>query len=266
MKELIGIGRTAEVFKYKNNQILKLYYKNIPETMALQEYKINKILSDTQLPIAKCYNLINEEERVGIIFEEIQGQSLMSLMSKRPWYIKSFAEKFAELHYSIHKRIDIELPCIKSQMKFNIDKTALLDVSQKEKIYNYIDTLPNDNILCHGDFHPDNILISKEKSYVIDWMTASKGSLFSDLARTSLLFKYGVLPDDIGKFSQIIIEFGRNKFLKAYLKKYIELSNISLDEIEKWELPHMASRLIEHVPVKEKELLIKEIKIKLSKI
>lgn len=151
-------------------------------------------------------------------------------------------------------------------MKFNIDKTSLLDSSEKEKIYNYIDTLPNDNVLCHGDFHPDNILISKEKSYVIDWMTANKGSPLSDLARTSLLFKYGALPDNIGKFSQKIINFGRNKFLKAYLEEYVKLSNISLGEIEKWELPHMASRLIEYIPVKEKELLIKEIKIKLSKI
>lgn len=91
MKQLIGTGRTAEVFKYKNNEILKLYYKNIPENIALQEYKISKTLSDTQLPIAKCYDIIKEDERIGIIFEEIKGQSLMSLMSKKPWKIKTYA-------------------------------------------------------------------------------------------------------------------------------------------------------------------------------
>ncbi|MCD2349049.1 MULTISPECIES: phosphotransferase family protein [Clostridium] len=86
------------------------------------------------------------------------------------------------------------MPKYTDRLKSSISKVDLLSDDIKEKLYNYIDTLPDDNILCHGDFHPDNILITKDNAIIIDWMTAAKGNPLADVARTSVMLKFGNVP------------------------------------------------------------------------
>ena len=53
-----------------------------------------------------------------------------------------------------------------------------------------LDGLPRHTKLCHGDFQPSNILITKEGTpYIIDWSHATQGNGSADAARTYLLFK-----------------------------------------------------------------------------
>ena len=50
--------------------------------------------------------------------------------------------------------------------------------------------------MCHGDFHPDNILVSEDGEwFVIDWLTACLGSLEADVARTMVTMQFGLLHD-----------------------------------------------------------------------
>jgi thiamine kinase-like enzyme len=55
-------------------------------------------------------------------------------------------------------------------------------------IFSYIDTLETDNNLCHYDFHPDQIIQTKDGPYLIDWMSAVSGPPSVNVARTYLLF------------------------------------------------------------------------------
>lgn len=102
----------------------------------------------------------------------------------------------ADLHKSIQKYIDIEMPDQKERLKQDIARANLLYPEVKDKLYKYIDNLKSDSILCHGDFHPDNILISNGKLVVIDWMTVTKGNPLADIERTSIIFKYAFIPED----------------------------------------------------------------------
>jgi thiamine kinase-like enzyme len=46
----------------------------------------------------------------------------------------------------------------------------------REKALSYLAALPDDKKICHGDFHPGNVLITDKGAIVIDWMTASSGN------------------------------------------------------------------------------------------
>ncbi|MFD1910018.1 phosphotransferase family protein [Paenibacillus rhizoplanae] len=52
--------------------------------------------------------------------------------------------------------------------------------------------LPDGEKLCHGDFHPDNILMD-DKLWVIDWMTGVRGNPAADVARSVIMFSIGGL-------------------------------------------------------------------------
>nr|WP_269144227.1 aminoglycoside phosphotransferase family protein [Clostridium guangxiense] len=118
----------------------------------------------------------------------------MKVLSTNPWKLSKEAHRLTKLHKSIQQKIDFQLPKYTDRLKSSISKVDLLSDDIKEKLYNYIDTLPDDNILCHGDFHPDNILITKDNAIIIDWMTAAKGNPLADVARTSVMLKFGNVP------------------------------------------------------------------------
>lgn len=265
MKEskLINIGRTAEVYEYPQNRILKYYRANFPKFMIEHEFKINKSLANIGLPIPECYNIVQIDNRYGIIFEKLNGKSMLNILTSRIWNIPKYAKKAAEIHYKIQKEISSELIDNKAKLKENIANADLLRKDTKKIIYDYIDSLPNGNNLCHGDFHPDNIIITNKASYVIDWMTATKGNPHSDIARTSILFKYGQLPKEKSSLEKAITKLIRKYFYNIYIEHYTKLSGTNLSDIEKWQLPHMAARLIEWIPKEEKEILLIEINRKI---
>nr|WP_278286432.1 MULTISPECIES: phosphotransferase [Clostridium] len=131
----------------------------------------------------------------------------------------------------------------------------------KEKLYKYIDKLANDNILFHGDFHPDNLLIMKDKAVIIDCMTAAKGNPLADVARTSVMLKFGDIPRK-SNIEKILINFFRKKL---YLE-YINISKVNINQIRQWELPIAAARLIEWLPESEKRNLLNFVTSELDKL
>lgn len=264
--KLIGQGRTAEVYEYSTDKIIKLFRKGIPEKVIKNEYSISLELYKKGFPVAKTFDFIEYNDRCGIVYEKINGISMLKYISAKPWKINSEARRLAELHKSIQKDIKIELPDQKDRLKGDIERTDLLHNEVKDKLYRYIDNLKNDNILCHGDFHPDNILIAKEKVVIIDWMTATKGNPLADIARTSVIFKYAYIPEDKSFIEKKIINSIRNKFYSAYIKQYLQISNTCIEEIEELELPIAAARLTEWLPENEKQILLNYINSKVQEI
>ncbi|MDR3598049.1 aminoglycoside phosphotransferase family protein [Clostridium sp.] len=264
--KLIGQGRTAEVYEYSTDKIIKLFRKGIPANIIKNEYRISLELYKKGFPVAKAFDLIEYDERCGIVYEKINGISMLKYISSKPWKINAEARRLAELHKSIQKDIEIKIPNQKDRLKGDIARTDLLHNEVKDKLYRYIDNLKSDNILCHGDFHPDNILIAKKKVVVIDWMTATKGNPLADIARTSVIFKYAYIPEEKSFIEKKIINSVRNKFYSAYINQYLQISNTSIEEIEKWELPVAAARLTEWLPENEKQILLKCVNSKVQEI
>jgi Phosphotransferase enzyme family len=50
--------------------------------------------------------------------------------------------------------------------------------------------MPDDDRLCHGDFHPLNVLGEASQPFVIDWPDACRGDPTGDVCRSYLLLKF----------------------------------------------------------------------------
>lgn len=255
---LLAKGATAEVFQWEEGKILKLFRSFMPKECAENEYHISLNLMKQLAIVPKVYNFIEVENRYGIIYEQIAGKSMMDLIAKKPWIVKREAKRLAKLHNLLHQEVNLGLPSCITTLKNNISNTNLLQEDTKKKLYSYIDSLEDKDMICHGDLHPDNIIITEKDSFIIDWMTATKGNPLSDVARTSIMLKFGVVPKK-SFLETKIIELIRNKLYDNYIKHYIKLSGVTLNEIEKWELPVAAARLFEGTPEEEKLKLVEYI-------
>lgn len=261
--ELIGQGRTAEIFHWGEGKILKLFRRGMPPKLVKYEYEKSSIINKKVNNTPKVYKLVDEDERKGIVFQQIDGKTMMEILSSKPWEVFKQAKLMAELHKSIQINVDFKLPRYKDNLTYDISRTTLLSEDIKTNLSWYIQGLPDDNILCHGDFHPDNIIITEDKPIIIDWMTASKGSSLADIARTSIIFKYADVPVKT-YLQKKAINFIRKRFLAIYLKHYVKLTGADIKKIEKWELPIAAARLCENLSGVETEALLNFINTKME--
>ena len=263
--KLIGQGRTAEIFEWGEDKILKLFRPGISKALSEAEYKASFEISKKINSSPKVYDFVKIDSRDGIIYERINGTTMLKILSTKPWKLSKEAHRLAQLHKSIQQEVDFELPKYTDRLKLSISEVDLLSDDLKEKLYKYIDTLPDDNILCHGDFHPDNILITKDKAIIIDWMTAAKGNPLADVARTSIMLKFGDVPGK-SPIEKNLIDLFRKKLYLEYIKEYINISKVNINQIKKWELPIAAARLIEWLPESEKRNLLSFVTSELNKV
>lgn len=254
--KLIGQGRTAEIYAVGENDVIKLYRKEMKSEAIEYEFKIAQIVQNAGLNVPKVKELIDIDGRKGIRFERITGNTMLKTMALYPFKLKSLANQFAELHFSIHKCTSYELPRQKDRLRDRIRATDMLSEVKKKIILSYLDELEDGDSICHCDFHPDNIIMFSKAPIIIDWVTCTKGNSKGDVARTILMLKCAQVPLDKPFVEKTLVNGLRKKLLKYYLEEYLRLSNIKLEEIEKWELPVAAARLIEWLPSGEKQALV----------
>ncbi|NQU29097.1 MAG: aminoglycoside phosphotransferase family protein [Anaerolineae bacterium] len=132
---------------------------------------------------------------------------------------------------------------------------SALSPAQKESAINAVRQLPTGNKLCHGDFHPDNILMSTRGAVTIDWTTANMGNPLADLARSSLILQLGDLPPGTPAMTRWMVSAGRRLFHKTYLKHYFELRPENQEQFVAWRTPTVAARLGDGIPEEKEQLL-----------
>ncbi|MDH6429186.1 MULTISPECIES: aminoglycoside phosphotransferase family protein [unclassified Paenibacillus] len=261
--KLVGEGRTAEIWQHDDQRILKLYREDIAEQHVSREYKISQFVHVRGVRTPQPFELISEQNRQGIVFQQIQGPSLLKVMGEKPWKVTQYARLMAGLHCDLHKlEATEEIGQQKDMLKSQIMVAPMLSEEEKSVILKYLEKLPEGTRLCHGDFHPDNVLMD-EQLWVIDWMTGVVGEPAGDAARSVVMFSLGAMPPGASAFSKLMLGFIRKRLTKGYIQEYLRLSGHTYEDVDRWILPIAAARLVEGLSPPEKELLVKEVRKRL---
>jgi uncharacterized protein (TIGR02172 family) len=253
--ELIGRGRTAEIFAWGDERALKLYKKGTATAQVEFEADVGRLIFAAGIPSPKVEDTIELEGQPGIVFERIKGPTMLELMMQKPWRILAFARQFAELQAQIHIHQSQELPAQTEKLKKRFEENTLLPAETKEKLLALLKSLPTDSTICHGDFHPDNIMMSPRGPIIIDWLDATCGNSLYDVARTSYLLTKSALPPGTGLSRRVLIRLLRNTFHFLYLRHYRKLKPFSRQELAQWTKIVAAIRLGEGIASEEAQLL-----------
>ena len=133
------------------------------------------------------------EGRQGIIYERVNGPSMLRLSMTKSLLIYHLARQLAELHTEIHRNKVNALPSQRASLIRVIQQLESLSPDLQASVLELLDELPDGNMLCHFDFHPDQVLITASGPVVIDWLMAQQGHPNSDVARTCVILKFGQL-------------------------------------------------------------------------
>lgn len=261
--QIISKGNTADIYQWGEDKVIKIYHSDQPSYLCENEFKITEEISNEFGICPKPYELVYINGKIGAIYERINGITLLKELMTKVWTLKYNSKLFAHYHFSIHKPVDFKFPTVKSMLISDI--RSVKELSSQEKIYlhYYIDQLPNDTVLCHQNFKPDSIIIRDNKAVVLDWGKAAIGDPLSDVAMTTIILKYGIIPSKL-KLMKTLIDKIQTRFYKKYIKEYLNISNNKIEDVIKWELPAAASRLSKQILDEEKEALLKFVKSKIK--
>jgi Ser/Thr protein kinase RdoA (MazF antagonist) len=248
----IARGRTADVYDYHNGRVLKLFHDWFGLENIEYELKVARAVhvSGVSAP-AVIGGVIQVQGRNGLIYERIAGRSMLEVAPSQPWMIFALAKRFAALHANMHDRVfAAEVPTQRNKLEHRLQHVEGITDSLRLALLERLASLPDGDRVCHGDFHPGNVLSTQRGDMVIDWIDASRGNPLADVARTSIIL-LGIGPQGRNPFLKIFVRI----FHSAYLRQYFHLRPSGEAEYRRWLPIVAAARLSEGIKELEQWLI-----------
>ncbi|MBX5149841.1 aminoglycoside phosphotransferase family protein [Rhizobium lentis] len=183
--------KEAEVFEY-GALALKLYRHPASKVSAFREGANLAMVERLSLPAPKVHAVGEFEGRWGVVMERAPASCFADRLVSTAGDA-AFGE-MAQLHCSIHSQPGEGLPSLLARLSARIRRAEGLDAASRKRLLSALDSLPDGDRVCHGDFHPWNIHGSGRGVMVVDWLDACSGNPLADVCRSYVLLRHA-MPD-----------------------------------------------------------------------
>lgn len=240
MKHDVIVERPTKIIYREGDKVVKLFDEHYSKSDILNEALNQARVEETGLNIPKLLEVTKIDGKWAIILEHIEGETLEELMKKHPEKEDEYLNMFVDLQIQVHSKKAPLLNKLKDKMNRKIEETTL-NATTRYELHTRLDSMPKHTKVCHGDFNPSNIIISKDgTAYIIDWAHATQGNASADVARTYLLFYLS----------------GKKDLAEKYMNMFCEKTDTAKQYIQKW-IPIVAASQSVKGKKEERELLLK---------
>ncbi len=259
----IAEGREAEMFAWENGRVLRLLRDAGGGQRLERDAAAIEAAREAGVPVPAVFGRAGALGRPGLIMERIDGPDLLSLISRQPWRLFPGARACGELHARMHLASAPEtLTPLKTRLRGAL-LSPLVPPELGGPAVQRLAPLPEGDALCHGDFHPANVLMGRRGPVVIDWSNACRGDPDADVARTLLILRLGEPPENYGLPIKLMAKFGRSILIWGYLRAYRRLRPLDIPRVEAWAFPLAVARLAEDI-AEERERLLRLLRAQVS--
>lgn len=243
--DLIKVRKNKEIF-FEEDKVIKLFFENHKTSDILNE-ALNqaRVQEGTNLNIPKLLEVTKINNRWAIVSEKIEGKTITELIKEEPENIDKYLNIFVEVQLTILSNSVPMLNRIKEKFTKKLKNATNIEENTKYELLERLNGMKNHTKLCHGDYHPSNVILKDDGTvYIIDWAHVTQGNASADAARTYLLFSLD----------------GKKELAEKYLNLFSEKSSIGKKEIQRW-LPIVAATQMTKQIKEEQEFLSKWINV-----
>lgn len=249
----IATGRTAILYAWGADQVLKLFHPWRELDDILFEQRVARVVQSSGLPVPAVGELIQVNGRYGLVYQRVDGYPMWDVLARQPWRIFHLARRTAELHAGLHAvNAPADLPDQRQRIQRKIERAGALPEEIRQRVLVRFAGLPGGNKLCHNDFHPGNILMTAQGEVIIDWVDTTRGNPLADLARSSIL---ALGAASTAQVPQMGMKVSLRLFHFRYRREYFRLRLVGRSEYRRWLPVVAAARLAENIPELEQWLL-----------
>lgn len=249
-------GREAEVFVRADGNVVKVMRSADQEPRVRREAAALQALADRVHLAPGFVETTEVAGRPALVSERVSGDDLLARLSKKPWLVLKVAGTLGGAHAAMHDHVAPDtLPDLHDELARRIQSAKALPEQHATAALDRLRALPQGNRLCHGDYHPQNVLGTLKDPVIIDWGDASRGAPAADVARTLLLLHMGELPPDTSGPMRALTAVGRGMLARRYLAVYRSTAVEKPARLDDWLFVRAAARFNEEIEVEYPRLL-----------
>jgi tRNA A-37 threonylcarbamoyl transferase component Bud32 len=254
---LIGQGREAEVFVCQDGRVLKLL-RGAASTSLAREIAALDAARSAGVCVPQAYEEVVLDGRPGLMMERLAGADLLTIIGQKPWRVFHSGRLTGEIHARINAaRAPASLPAVKDVVTRGLARLAPVEPTLAEWVGRILARLPDGDALCHGDFHPGQVMSSGDRYAAFDWSGAKRGDPLFDYARTRVVISIGAPPPGTELTLRLLAKVGRRVLLSSYARAYERQTSERIDQarVRHWEIVNLAARVLDEVPGERPRLL-----------
>lgn len=243
--EKIAERKNKEIYIDGGN-VIKLFVESHPKSNILNE-ALNqaRVEESSNLNVPRLVEIKKIGNRWALISEYIEGKTISQLMKEDPENFDKYLNLFVNVQMTILNNKVPLLNRIKEKFNRKLEMATNIDENAKYELLQRLSGMKNYNELCHGDYHPSNVIVQRDGTvYVIDWSHVTQGCASADAARTYLLFALD----------------GKDDLADQYLNLFCEKSAIPKETVQRWIPIVAATQMTKNIP-EEQEFLSKWINV-----
>ena len=252
----LAVGREAEVFEWGEGRVLRLARSAAWAPGVAIGGAASEAARRAGVRTPRVLETVEIDGRPGQVLERVDGRDLLARLAANPLRLPTVARRLAEVHLELHRVIaPDELPSTHEAIGPRLRRSPAVPSEVRDQVLDVLDGLPQGDRICHGDFHPGNLLEASTGPTLIDWTNASRGDPIADFARTRLTLQMGEVPPDSPLVIRLLSGAGRGALWRWYDRVYRRGSGPDDAMVHRWTLVAAASRLTDEIESERPKLL-----------
>jgi aminoglycoside phosphotransferase (APT) family kinase protein len=217
---------------------------------AEREAAIQGWLADRGYPAPRVLQVFGAGELLDLpaqVMERAPGELALEAIRSAPWRARRICRDLAALHARLHSIPADGFPptddLLDRRMRLARSVCAELDDADLRRALEHVEARADDLraapvAVCHGDFHPLNVLVDGDDAMVIDWTDAGIGDRHGDIARTLLLFELAAIAAN-GALERRILTIVGPLLARFYRRGYERVLPIDAARLRLWIPVHL---------------------------
>lgn len=182
--EKIGEGVFAEVHAWAPGQAVKLFKAGVWRWLCRHEASMTRAVFAAGGPAPEVLDEITIEGRAGIVLTRFDGPTLLQHYRSGAVTFEQAGAILASLYLTVHRTPPPpDIPLLREHVEGSLRLNGgLLSKDIATGILALIERLRPGDGLCHGDLHPNNVIMTADGPKIIDWSGAVRAPAVLDLA------------------------------------------------------------------------------------
>lgn len=169
---IIGRGTFGTVYRLDDETVVKVF--NTKRTVSVerieQEKNLAKDVFVKGIPTAISFDIVRTGDNFGLVFEMLKASSLLDYMMANKEEEDEMTDKVCEVLKKLHSSelLSENVPSMKSIL---LSMTPVVKnhftEDEMNRFRKLIEETPDRKTMIHGDFHPGNIMVDKNKDLML---------------------------------------------------------------------------------------------------
>jgi aminoglycoside phosphotransferase (APT) family kinase protein len=225
--------------------VVKVLRPGIPEHWADLEAETVARVHAAGVPVPATEGVIEFDGRPGIVLERVEGVAMWERMRAEPASVPGLICQLVDLQTEVQATAVPELISMNARLRTKISEATQLPPEDRQTAQGLLDRLPVGRALCHGDFHPANIVLTARGPVILDWFDAAVGDTTADFVRSSLLMRppYDRSSWLAGSTPELL-----DQIHSHYITELVRRGALDARAFGAWEVVTAVARMSEPVP------------------